>query len=85
MIYICKHRHQDGPISRHKGTLRLRHLTAKGNDGPIAWDIDLNRVKYGAARGWRPANWVEVAYETAVQTWVIKKPELLERLAGMEL
>ena len=88
LITLCLHRHQDGAISRHKGTLRTRHLTDKGNDGPVAWDIDMNRVKHGVARGWRPAKWVEVAREKAVQVLDPPTPAqlaLLERLAEMDL
>lgn len=39
MIFLCLHRHQDGAISRHKGTLRTRYLTDRGNAGPVAWQV----------------------------------------------
>jgi len=40
LITLCPHRHQDGQVSRHKGTLRTRYLTDRANSGPVAWDVD---------------------------------------------
>jgi hypothetical protein len=39
MIYLCKWRHQDAPISIHAGNLENVHLTPEGNNGPIEWRI----------------------------------------------
>jgi hypothetical protein len=46
MVQLCGHRHQDGRISRHKGTMRARHLTPAGYDGPVAWEIDIAMYAY---------------------------------------
>lgn len=62
MILLCVHRHQDGVVSRHHGTLRARYLTADRADGPVAWEVDL-----GAVYGFKKAQWREVARESAVQ------------------
>lgn len=40
LVSLCLHRHQDGAVSRHKGTLRSRYLSTRGNNGPLAWDVD---------------------------------------------
>jgi hypothetical protein len=40
LVSLCLHRHQDGQVSRHKGTLRSRYLSDRGNNGPLAWDVD---------------------------------------------
>lgn len=39
MVYLCKHRHQDGRVSRHKGTARAVALSMAGYDGPVDWQI----------------------------------------------
>ncbi len=93
MIQLCRHRHQDGHFSRHKGTLRVRALTAKGNNGPIAWDIDMAACDRLGRRGLRGINteaerWRELARETAVQVWAPFnewQATVLDALAEMEL
>ena len=84
MVLVCSARHRENVISIDRGTLRWRPLTKKGADGPIAWDVDLVALhgKHGAA------NWVEVARETAVRSWVPftrKQKGLLLTLALMTL
>lgn len=44
LMTLCKHRHQDGAVSRHKGTLRSRYLTDQQNNGPVAWDVDVEAL-----------------------------------------
>lgn len=73
MILLCFHRHQDGPVSIHHGTLDVRPLTDAGTDGPVAWFVDaeiLARVlaepAMTHARREAPAvtsGWVELARE----------------------
>jgi hypothetical protein len=41
LITLCVHRHQDGAISRSKGTLEARPLSDAGCDGLVAWWVDL--------------------------------------------
>jgi hypothetical protein len=87
MILLCRHRHQDGHFSRHKGTLRVRHLTAAGNAGPIAWDIDTGAMPGRRVRSSEPI-WRELAREKSVQTWepfTDWQLEVLDELAAMEL
>lgn len=82
MILMCFHRHQDGIISRHKGTLRARYLTPNKANGPIAWDIDVSMGE------WPPSvrpKWREVARETAVQQWEPFTPKQLEQLEYLAL
>ena len=38
LILLCALHHQFGAISLHRGTLRVRPLTAKGTNGPVAWE-----------------------------------------------
>jgi hypothetical protein len=83
MLLLCVHRHQDGSISRHKGTLRAVPLTAKGMNGPVKWEADASRL-------WPLAGekWVELARESAVQQLEPLTPKqqvILERLATMAL
>jgi len=94
MIYLCIHRHQHGAISRHKGTMRARPLTADGTKGPVAWDVDLETLRQRAGRLMitRTAvardGWLEVARETRVQVLEPLLPwqrSILALLAEMEL
>jgi hypothetical protein len=72
LILMCAQRHQDGVVSVHKGTLRVRPLTRKGCDGPVAWLLPIDTtdallahragVTFPKGRGW-----VEIARESAVQ------------------
>lgn len=81
MILLCVHRHQDGVVSRHHGTMRARYLTADRADGPVAWEVDLAGVY-----GFKKSQWREVARESAVQQlepldkW---QEDILLRLAEM--
>lgn len=83
MVVLCLHRHQDGAVSIHKGTLRPRFLTPAKFNGPIAWEADSSRLWPSAAE-----RWIELARETAVQQWepfTPKQQVILERLAEMQL
>lgn len=80
---MCEHRHQHGAVALHKGTLRVRPLTAKGCNGPVAWEADASML-------WplTDQKWVELARETAVQQLEPLTPKqhvILERLATMAL
>ena len=82
MVLLCFTRHQDGIVSRHKGTLRARYLTPENYDGPVAWDIAASTV------GGSGDKWIEVARESAVQVLEPLTTEqrlLLEELAEMHL
>lgn len=89
LITLCLHRHQDGIISRHKGTLRTRYLTDKGNNGPVAWDIDVDAFTRAVAPlpAMKIDQWMEVARERKVQvlepllSW---QRDVLEILAQMD-
>lgn len=88
LILMCAHRHQHGAVSFHKGTLRTRYLSPAKNDGPIAFEVDLDVVSPGSRIGDREARWCEVARERAVQEleWLTPKQQvILERLAEMQL
>jgi hypothetical protein len=79
LILLCVQRHQDGAVSWHHGTMRVRPLTPNGTDGPVAfetWDVAFRN------------GWAEVARESAVQQLEPLLPwqqTYLERLAGMAL
>jgi hypothetical protein len=96
LVTLCKWRHQDGKISRQAGNLRAVALTDRGNDGPIAWEIDLTALKGVDARWFGPSPgpvlgdspWIEVARERDVQQLEPLLPwqrAVLEKLAEMEL
>lgn len=81
MVYLCKHRHQDGPVSRHKGTMRALPLTTSGYDGPVSWQLEadiLGLVAVDAGETPVPCRpfsdgpfgrvWVEIARESSVGT-----------------
>lgn len=85
MIYLCVHRHQDGAISRHKGTLRIIARTAEGMNGPVIFEVDMNRLEQNAASGQK---WRRVAWESKPGVLEPLEPwqrALLEQLAEMEL
>lgn len=65
MVLLCKWRHQDGHVSRHRGTLRSKYLTPDQNDGPLAWEVDLHAVYPGLYT--KSGVWFEVARETYVE------------------
>lgn len=86
MVLLCKHRHQDGIVSMHKGTLKAVYLTEKKMAGPVAWLVDFSVPGMGG-RSHEP-HWKEVARETAVQqlaplaSW---QAAVLGKLGGMEI
>lgn len=84
LLTLCKHRHQDGGVSRHKGTMRARYLTSDKANGPVAWDVAA-RLVWPNVRG---DHWIEVAREVKVQQLEPLSPKqqvILERLAEMDL
>lgn len=96
MVQLCVHRHQDGPISRHKGTMRAVYLTAEGYNGPVAWEIDIAMYAYLVAvqNGQRGPSvpkapvWREVARERKVgvlEPLTADQHETLDILAEMDL
>ena len=58
MLLLCRHRHQDGAVSIHKGTLRVVLLTAEGCDGPVEWQIADGDGWRTVAREYRPSDLV---------------------------
>jgi len=74
MILLCKWRHQDGPVSRHAGTMRTRYLTPDQNDGPLAFLVDLHALRHANDDGRQltKGTWFEVARES--------EPGVLEEL-----
>jgi hypothetical protein len=64
MILLCKWRHQDGPVSRHAGTMQTRYLTPDNNNGPVAFLIDLHALY--PEEHYKRGTWYEVARETSV-------------------
>lgn len=88
MILMCWHRHQFGAVSFHKGTLRTRYLSLSMNDGPVAFEVDLDVVEPATRKGPREARWFEVARERSVQSieWPSPKQQaVLRRLAEMDV
>lgn len=87
LITFCFHRHQDGIVSRHKQTLRVRYLTPKKNAGPVAFEVKrsaLARLGLELPAG----DWLEVARERAVQNLEPLEPwqlAALRRLGEMDL
>jgi hypothetical protein len=78
LLTLCSHRHQHGAVSRHRGTLRARALTAAGMNGPVAWEAWDVAFRHG---------WAEIAREKAVQQLEELLPwqrRYLERLAEMD-
>jgi len=85
MLLLCKWRHQDGPVSRHRGTMRTVYLTEQKNDGPLAFEVDLWALYPGMHE--RPGTWVEVARELDVRRMGPLSAEqqlLLDELQEME-
>lgn len=83
LILLCNHRHQDGAVSRHKGTLRIKPLTRAGMNGPVAFWVDL-----AAVYGFRKAQWKEVARETAprqlepLERWQLDALQMLAEMTA---
>ena len=83
MMLLCRHRHQEGAVSLHKGTLKVQVLTERGADGPVAWLVDLDAIPVHG----HGSHWFEVARESTVQQlepldeW---QEDILLRLAEMD-
>lgn len=89
LIQLCKHRHQDAPISRHKGTLRIVAINKRlGFKGPVRFDVDVSVWSRRASPDFLRPHWRTVAREDApghigvLSEW---QQRTLERLAEMEL
>jgi hypothetical protein len=92
LVLLCKWRHQDAPISRHKQTLRVVYLTDRGFDDIVAWEINwgafAQRVLPPQERTPYEDDWRELARETAIGQWEKAtdwQDEVLDELAGMEV
>lgn len=87
MVQLCVHRHQDGFISRHKGTMRAVYLdSVRGYNGPVSWQVSrewmlegFKRIEPTAASCeltervmWVEAEWITLAHE--------RRPGVLEPL-----
>lgn len=75
MVLVCGARHKDNVTSIDRGNLRWRALTARGSNGPIAWDV---RSVNG--------DWFELARETAPHVYgpfSTKQQATLLRLSEM--
>ena len=85
LLLLCRHRHRDGAVSRHAGTLRAVALTADGMNGPIAWSVDLTALypELAMTTNW----WFEIAREErGPQQWLPfndSQRRVLEDLAEM--
>lgn len=99
MVLLCKHRHQDGRISVHKGTIDVDFQTSKKFNGPVTWRVDLDvaykalgRPVVYANKGYNKTpplgrKWLVVAKEKSVgQLDHIEEwqREILMKLAEME-
>ena len=94
MVMLCNHRHQDGVISRHKGTLRTQFLSADKYDGPIAWFVELETYRNrfldnpASVETW-PDGWRGVCVAREVEPGLVTlapwQHDLLVKLAAMEL
>lgn len=87
MLYVCAARHREHRFSIDKGTLRWRELTDAGANGPIAWEIDTDRLPdawdfRGLDQAKAGMGWFEIAIErtpgvfepfTALQEWLLRK------------
>lgn len=95
LITFCVRRHLDGIVSRTKGTLRTVYLTERMNDGPVAFEVDVEAIetvmgvniqaRRHASAG---TGFVEVARESAAQTLLPLESwqrSILERLASLDL
>jgi len=84
MVLVCHRRHKDGRVAIDKGTLRWRALTARGSNGPIAWDIHRDMVHSRRASA---KEWLTLAIETgphSYQQMTAGQIEILKNLAEME-
>lgn len=91
MVYLCVHRHQDGRVSFHKGTLQAKPLTPDGFDGPVAWRVDAEVLFPGMYHYvHKSARWAEVGRESAPGVLeegllTAQQRRVLEQLARMDL
>lgn len=60
VISLCTHRHQHGPVSLHKGTLRVEPLTTEGTRGRVMFLVDAETLGVSPNYGDR---WYIVAIE----------------------
>ena len=75
LIKLCFHRHQDGAVSIHRGTLKIEPLTDAGARGPVLFWVDtasLSMPAIGAYTG----PWFLIASEI--------RPGVLEPLFPMQ-
>lgn len=89
MIQLCRHRHQDGVVSRHRGTLRIFPLNLEqGMDGPVAFCVDMKGAGlYTLADNARGYAWRTLAHETRPGVLAPLEPWqrlILEELGRME-
>lgn len=64
MVLVCGARHKDNIAAIDRGNIRWRPLTARGSNGPIAWDLHVTMIGSRSS----PAGdrvWRELAVETA--------------------
>jgi hypothetical protein len=90
MVLVCGARHKDNTIAIDRGTLRWRALTARGSNGPIAWDVDIPPYLDLAEclPSTRKSHWFEVARESAPHVWHCFNSEqqrILKQLSEMTL
>jgi hypothetical protein len=81
MVLLCSHRHRDGIVAIHKGTLRLRYLSSFKASGPVAWEVPASILHHT-----KTDKWIEVARETRVQQLEPLSDEqllILDRLSSM--
>lgn len=73
LVTLCRHRHQDGTVSLHKGTLRVVPVDPLlGCDGPVRWLVDAGAA-FGAV--FTERRWVMLAEEVSVGVWSTPSPE----------
>ncbi len=91
LMTLCHWRHQEAPVSRHKGTLRAVYLTDAKNNGPVAWEVKREAISphvLAQVRCFVQDEWLRVATEKDVQKLEPLEPwqaRLLAVLARMQL
>ena len=93
MVLLCEHRHRNGSVSFHKGTLRSVALTEGGLNGPAKWEVDVScysvaliPMELRVLREHSEPQWLEIAREIepgVLDMLVPWQSEWLERLAEM--
>lgn len=91
MLLVCGARHKDNIASIDKGNLRWRPLTARGSNGPVAWDLHVQMIERSST-GFLATDvgieWIELAVETAPHQYKTLKATqavLLKWLSGMDV